>query len=242
VLEDGLSSGHASDNENNNPVSSSNDIYNKRNGSIASSTTTTTISTIQKQYQENLVQTHANNNTFYTNNNNNNSILLNNGDLEQPTSKVHLTQSPLSYHHPYYAMRYDTTSSNNTTANSASIKEPPSTSSLRYDTVNSVGSKELTTSRYDNNNKEHSRESSLLNPSHNSLLNNNKIFKNRDPELESLYTISKYAPYIFLNSDKVTARYALSIPSAIFSWKMYSLRMSKLSRLPRKKNERKSIS
>lgn len=191
VLEDGLSSGHASDNENNNPVSSSNDSFNKRNGSIASSSTTT-ISTIQKQYQpENLVQTHANNNIFYTTNNNNNSILLNNGDLEQPTSKVHLTQSPLSYHHPFYAMRYDTTSSNNTTTNTASIKEPPSTSSLRYDTVNSVGSKELTTSRYDNNNKEHSRESSLLNPSHNSLLNNNKIFKNRDPELESLYTISE---------------------------------------------------
>lgn len=184
VLEDGLSSGHASDNENNNPVSSSNDFYNKRNGSIASST----ISTVQKQYQpENLVQTHANNNIFYTNNNNNNSILLNNGDLEQPTSKARSTQSPLSYHHPYYAMRYDTTSSNNT----APIKEPPSTSSLRYDTVNSVGSKELTTSRYDNNNKEHGRESTLLNPAHNSLLNNNKIFKNRDPELESLYTISE---------------------------------------------------
>lgn len=194
VLEDGLSSGHASDNENNNPVSSSNDLYNKRNGSIASSSTATTISTIQKQYQpENLVQTHANNNIFYTtNNNNNNSILLNNGDLDQSTSKARPTQSPLSYHYPYYAMRYDTTSSNNTTTNTTAIKEPPSTSSLRYDTVNSVGSnKELTTTRYDNNNKEHSRESSLLNPSHNSLLNNNKIFKNRDPELESLYTISE---------------------------------------------------
>lgn len=179
VLEDGLSSGHASDNENNNPID-------KRNSSsIASSST---ISTIQKQYQETLVQTHANNNIFYSNNNNNNSgmvksssinnnssVLLNNGDLEQ---KVRSAQSPLSYH-PYYAMRYDTTppSSSSTNAISA-LKEQSSSTSLRYDS-----GKEMNSSRYD-------KES--LNTLHGSLLNNNKIFKNRDPELESLYTISEY--------------------------------------------------
>lgn len=218
VLEDGLSSGHASDNENNNPIPSSNDFYNKRNSSsIASSST---ISTIQKQYQENLVQTHANNNIFYTNNNNtsssnsnntshgmvksssgnnNSGVLLNNGDLEQPPSKVRSAQSPLNYH-PYYAMRYDTTPS--TATSTATIKEPSSSStSLRYDGVSSINSnnnnnnngiggannnKELTTSRYENGKE-------LLNTSstHGGLLSNNKIFKNRDPELESLYTISK---------------------------------------------------
>jgi hypothetical protein len=215
VLEDGLSSGHASDNENNNPIPSSNDFYNKRNSS--SIATSSTISTIQKQYQENLVQTHANNNIFYTNNNNtsssnitshgmvkssgsnnNNGLLLNNGDLEQPpSSKVRSAQSPLNYH-PYYAMRYDTTPSTVTSTVSATIKEPSSSTSLRYDVGgsnnnnnnNGIGgannNKELTTSRYENGKE-------LLNASstHGGLLSNNKIFKNRDPELESLYTISK---------------------------------------------------
>lgn len=174
VLEDGLSSGHASDNENNNPID-------KRNSSsIASSST---ISTIQKQYQETLVQTHANNNIFYSNNsgmvksssiNNNSSVLLNNGDLEQ---KVRSAQSPLSYH-PYYAMRYDTTPPSSSKTATSTLKEQSSSTSLRFDS-----GKEMNTSRYD-------KES--LNTLHGSLLNNNKIFKNRDPELESLYTISEY--------------------------------------------------
>lgn len=174
VLEDGLSSGHASDNENNNPIE-------KRNsGSIASSST---ISTIQKQYQETLVQTHANNNIFYSNNsgmvksssiNNNSSVLLNNGDLEP---KVRSAQSPLSYH-PYYAMRYDTTPPSSSATATSTLKEQSSSTSLRYDS-----GKEMNTSRYD-------KES--LNTLHGTLLNNNKIFKNRDPELESLYTISEY--------------------------------------------------
>jgi hypothetical protein len=208
VLEDGLSSGHASDNENNNPVSS-NDLqhfYNKRNSSnIAAS-----ISTIQKQYQENLVQTtHANNNIFYTSNsissggsnssilgknstnttnsntittistttttnnnnnninNNNNGNVLNNGDIE---SKTRTVQSPPNYH-SYYGMRYD------------------SKETIRYQD----DTKE--TSRFENNNKEINRygdsNESLINPSGHNIMNNNKIFKNRDPDLESLYTISK---------------------------------------------------
>jgi hypothetical protein len=141
VLEDGLSSGHASDNENNNPVQSTIDInfYNKRNN-IASS-----ISTIQKQYQENLVQSHANNlissnNTFYNSNNNipatikTNSNALNNN--EDNDLQLRSTQSPPNNYHSFYPMRQHENSS-----------------------------------------------------AHNSF--NNKIFKNRDPELESLYTISE---------------------------------------------------
>jgi len=202
VLEDGLSSGHASDNENNNtnnPVSLSNDLntyFNKRNSSsIASS-----ISTIQKQYQENLVQTHANNNIFYNGNNNNNSSsgnnsatatlngsknpnsnnthLLNNGDIHD--TKVRSAQSPPNFH-PYYAMRYDNTSKDSMT---------------RYD---SSSSKE--TLRYENSSKEminrYDTKDPLINSSHTSLMNSNKIFKNRDPDLESLYTISKYCVLFF---------------------------------------------
>lgn len=152
VLEDGLSSGHASDNENNNPVSSSNDLnfFNKRN-SITSS-----ISTIQKQYQENLVQqTHtnnlmnSNNNIFYNNNNNNstlnnsnstktngNVLNNNNNNAEVETNVSHSSQSPPNYHSFYPMARYES-----------------------------------------------------KDPAHNIL--NNKIFKNRDPDLESLYTISE---------------------------------------------------
>lgn len=204
VLEDGLSSGHASDNENNNnniPVSLSNDLntyFNKRNSSsIASS-----ISTIQKQYQENLVQTHANNNIFYNgnnnsssgnnsatatlngsknlnnNNNSNNTLLLNNGDIHD--TKVRSAQSPPNFH-PYYAMRYDNTSKDSMT---------------RYD---SSSSKE--TLRYENSSKEminrYDTKEPLINSSHTSLMNSNKIFKNRDPDLESLYTISKYCVLFF---------------------------------------------
>lgn len=218
VLEDGLSSGHASDNENNNPIPSSNDFYNNNKRNSSSIASSSTISTIQKQYQENLVQTHANNNIFYTNNNNtsssnnntshgmvksssgnNNGVLLNNGggDLEQPpSSKVRSAQSPLNYH-PYYAMRYDTTPSTATSTvtavSSSTIKEP--STSLRYDNNNGIGgannNKELTTSRYENGKE-------LLNAaSHGGLLSNNKIFKNRDPELESLYTISKCDFFFF---------------------------------------------
>ncbi|KAG5681170.1 hypothetical protein PVAND_010628 [Polypedilum vanderplanki] len=198
VLEDGLSSGHASDNENNNNNNSSSSNLtsnnskrtnnNNNNSSIASSISTIQI---QKQYQENLVQTHANNNIFYNNNNNNNNgssvtstinaattastkqggittlngtsnNVLNNGDIHD--TKVRSAQSPPNYH-PYYAMRYD----------SQSLKD----SAMRYD------NKDILT-RYDSNNS----KETLMNSSHNSLMNSNKIFKNRDPDLESLYTIN----------------------------------------------------
>lgn len=136
VLEDGLSSGHASDNENNNPSVDIN-ILNKRNN-IASS-----ISTIQKQYQ---MQSQAsnllidNNNSFYKNisvssaaTNANN---LNNND--DGSLKMRSNQSPPNYNSFYSAK--------------PELKE-------------SIFSAQ-----------------SIL---------GNKIFKNRDPELESLYTISK---------------------------------------------------
>lgn len=137
VLEDGLSSGHASDNENNNQVSSSIDIntLNKRNN-IASS-----ISTIQKQYQDNLVQSQLNSNinSFYNSNNNFSTTQLKHS-TDESDFKLRTAQSPPDYHSFYPTMRHGDT------------------------------------------NKEHVTGG-------NNLLS--KAFKNRDPELESLYTISK---------------------------------------------------
>lgn len=137
VLEDGLSSGHASDNENNNPVSSSIDIsaFNKRNNS-------TTISTIQKQYQaQNLANNlTSNSSTFYLNNNI--SILSKkntyNNNYENE-NKTHSVVSPVNYH-SFYPMRAEAKEGVNSTT--SVLKE--------------------------------------------------KIHKNRDSELESLYTMSKY--------------------------------------------------
>lgn len=140
VLEDGLSSGHASDNENNNPIPPSIDKnYIKRNSMISS------ISTIQKQYHDNLVQSKANNiincNKALYNNVNNASISIKNNNTLNNNDEVEfrLTQSPPNYH-SFYPARYENSDINNT--------------------------------------------------AHNLL--NNKIFKNRDPEMESLYTISKF--------------------------------------------------
>lgn len=142
VLEDGLSSGHASDNENNNPLPSTVDIniLNKRNN-IASS-----ISTIQKQYQMQQSQAsnilNDNNNSFYKNINvsstttTTNANNLNNND--DNSLKMRSSQSPPNYNSFY---------------------------SVKSDTKDSIFSAQ------------------------NILAN--KIFKNRDPELESLYTISK---------------------------------------------------
>jgi hypothetical protein len=139
VLEDGLSSGHASDNENNNQVSSSIDIntLNKRNN-IASS-----ISTIQKQYQDNLVQSQLNSNinSFYNSNNNFSTTQLKHSSTEDGDFKLRTAQSPPDYHSFYPTLRHS-----------------------------------------DSANKEHVTGG-------NNLLG--KAFKSRDPELESLYTISK---------------------------------------------------
>lgn len=144
VLEDGLSSGHASDNENNNAVSSTIDI----NALSQRKNMSSSISTIQKQYQ---VQSQPINmktpkTSFYGNNNGNNnfpsasktSTAFNNN--EENDYKLRSAQSPPNFH-SIYAKRYD--------------------------------GKELT----------NSAQKHL----------NSKIFKNRDPELESLYTISKFS-------------------------------------------------
>lgn len=108
VLEDGLSSGHSSDNENNNNdhiTSFDKTSFNKR---IVSS-----ISTIQKQYQENLLQSKANNksvNSFNINNNNlaaafKKNILKNNEDT------LNTAQSPLNYH-SFYPLKLEDTDFN----------------------------------------------------------------------------------------------------------------------------------
>lgn len=140
VLEDGLSSGHASDSENNNQVTSSIDknSLNKRNS----------ISTIQKQYQENLVQSKTTNiinsnvNTFYNGSINNNfsanikhSTLINNDDND---FKMNSAQTPPNYH-SFYPTRIESKDFNNSENN----------------------------------------------------LSNNKIFKNRDADLEAFYTLSE---------------------------------------------------
>lgn len=142
VLEDGLSSGHASDNENNNQVTSSveKNTLNKRN-SIAS-----TITTIQKQYQENLVQSKAKNlingnvNTFYNSNNNYPAGTKHNALIENDDNdfKLHSAQSPPNYH-SFYPTRNDNKDFKNSANN----------------------------------------------------LTSNKIFKSKDSELETFYTISK---------------------------------------------------
>lgn len=141
VLEDGLSSGHASDNENNNQVTSTIDIHslNKRKSYGLS------ISTIQKQYQDNLVQnqTGIENNRDSNCHNGNRFIVpvnknaLNNNSIESDF-KLRSAQSPPSYPNSYYPMGQD--------------------------------------------NKE------LLNSSNNIL---NKFSKGRDPDLDSVYTISE---------------------------------------------------
>lgn len=118
VLEDGLSSGHASDNENNNQIAPTVDIHslNKRKGYGSS------ISTIQKQYQENLVQNQTgslhssenNRETMPTNchNGNNRFIVpatknaLNNNNNNETDYKMRSAQSPHSYH-SYYPMGQD---------------------------------------------------------------------------------------------------------------------------------------
>lgn len=155
VLEDGLSSGHASDNENNNQVAPAIDIHslNKRK-SYGSS-----ISTIQKQYQDNLVQNqtgsllnnssennrdnncHNGNNRFIVTTSNKNILNNNNNNIENDF-KMRSAQSPPSYH-PYYPM-------------------------------GGVGQD----------------KDSILNASNN-ILNNKFSTKGRDPDLESLYTISE---------------------------------------------------
>lgn len=138
VLEDGLSSGHASDSENNNQVTSSKDknSLNKRNS----------ISTIQKQYQETLAQSKTNNiinsSNIYSNGNNNNfPVNIKNNTLiknEENDFKMNPAQSPPNYH-SFYPMRAENKDFSNT----------------------------------DNN------------------LLNNKIFKSRDADLETFYTLSK---------------------------------------------------
>ena len=149
VLEDGLSSGHASDTENNNPIpitTASNDysFMTKRNS--IQSNGTSTASGLHNQYQDNLVQTNnTNNNIFYNNKTTN--LMNNNGIVDELDEKP---QSPMQQHqqppqtnyHSFYPMRYDS-------------KDP---------TTNAVNN-----------------------------LMNNKIFKNRDPELDALYTISKFS-------------------------------------------------
>lgn len=158
VLEDGLSSGHASDTENNNPIpitTASNDysFMTKRN-SIQSTNNNgiSTASGLHNQYQDNLVQTNnTNNNIFYNNKTTN--LMNNNGTVDELDEKP---QSPLQQHqqppqtnyHSFYPMRYDS-------------KDP---------TNNAVNN-----------------------------LMNNKIFKNRDPEVDALYTISKFNDHLNIN-------------------------------------------
>jgi hypothetical protein len=178
-LEDGLSSGHASDNENNNPAPLDINFYNKRNN-ISSS-----ISTIQKQYQESLaVQNQAkvsgnsniNNSTSTLFNNNN---VLNNNDetqrstIQQPTTVTTTTNSSHACYPP------PTTRRDNNKDNIS-----------RFNASNVVGT--------------------AVSSSASHISTNNKIFKSRDPELESLYTISEFFfgvfffysfLFYFINSD-----------------------------------------
>ena len=136
VLEDGLSSGHASDNENNNQVSSTLD----KNALNKLSTAVSSISTIQKQiYQDNFVQNMTSNvinsnvNTLYSTNNNNFSATIKHNDENE--YKTNSAQSPLKYH-SFYPMKIDNKD------------------------INNSGS--------------------------------NKVYKNRDAELDAFYTISKF--------------------------------------------------
>lgn len=155
-LEDGLSSGHASDNENNNPTPLDINFYNKRNN-ISSS-----ISTIQKQYQDSLVQnqTTASNvvlNSSSSSSNNaatlfNNNNVLNNNDSNQLATAA----SSHACYQPPPMRRTENNKDSRFTASNLVVGTAVSSSSTA---------------------------------SHISA--NNKIFKSRDPELESLYTISK---------------------------------------------------
>jgi hypothetical protein len=162
VLEDGLSSGHTSDTENNNnPVTivNTNDFNaankrgissNNNSTNLISNTPTNNLPNSPVSYQDNLVQTNNimtnNNNNFYGNPNPNQIIVTNNeteDKLFQPMAPVIQQQQQQllqQHYHPYYPIRNENKDLSNSTANS---------------------------------------------------LMNNKIFKNRDPELESLYTISK---------------------------------------------------
>lgn len=167
VLEDGLSSGHTSDTENNNnPVPTTTNDYNysvKRNNTSNNSNTSNTNGLLSTSfscnlqnspisYQDNLVQTNNinannNNNVFYGNANGNNTTLNNNNDIDdliypaQTVSQCSMQQTqPVNHYYTYCPMRNEHKDMSN------------------------------------------SNVSSLI---------NNKIFKNRDPELESLYTISK---------------------------------------------------
>lgn len=111
VLEDGLSSGHASDNENNNQIASAVDIISlNKCKNYASS-----ISTIQKQYQETVVQNqttcqvNSNGNKFNHGINNLNKNLKNNeGDF-----RMRQTQSPPNSH-PYLSRNEDINAVNST--------------------------------------------------------------------------------------------------------------------------------
>lgn len=175
VLEDGLSSGHTSDTENNNnnpvPTPTTNDYNfsvkrnnsantnlntningNNNNNGLLSTTHACNLQTSPVSYQDNLVQTNSiitnsNNNVFYGNNN---TLKNTNGnevdDLLYPAQSM--SQNPLQQTQPinhYYTY--------------CPMRNEP---------------KDVT------------------NTSASSLINN-KIFKNRDPELESLYTISEYS-------------------------------------------------
>lgn len=182
-LEDGLSSGHASDNENNNPAPLDINFYNKRNNNSSS------ISTIQKQYQDSLaVQSQAkntvlsgsNNSTFYNNNN-----MLNNAE-ESDSALVVQTKHSRSLQ-----------STSNSHASNCYSQQPPTASSMRRETGKDGRFAASTVVG----------GASLSSASHISA--NNKIFKNRDPELESLYTISEYE----LNAERrrVISRTLLSL-------------------------------
>lgn len=110
VLEDGLSSGHASDNENNNQVTSSLDknALNKRNIVVSS------ISTIQNQYQENLVENKTSNvmggSTLYSSHNNNSFTATKKATASSKNDeidfKMNSAQSPLNYH-SFYPMKIE---------------------------------------------------------------------------------------------------------------------------------------
>lgn len=139
VLEDGLSSGHASDSENNNQITLPLDknSLNQRNAALSS------ISTFQKQYQENLVQNKSNNlininvNTFYSNNNNNysatmeQSALINNDDND---FKINSAQSPPNYHsfYPIKIENKDFNSSANNVSNNLIYKNRDTESEAFY--------------------------------------------------------------------------------------------------------------
>lgn len=111
VLEDGLSSGHASDNENNNQVASATDMnsLNKRKTAYTSS-----ISTIQKQYQDTLVQNQTgikiNSNVNNFNNSVNNFAVTTKhnpkNNINENDFRMRSAQSPPNCH-PFYPMRHD---------------------------------------------------------------------------------------------------------------------------------------